>query len=635
MLLSMARRLLDLCLIRNFLTPSALSNVYPFVVWNSIQRKKAVPVEALLNPPTGFLDSDARPWSRMLARMRIYPSDDQGLSHGPSPSMWIFVGLFAISVVSLFAHTAADFFLDFVTVGVESENTYFLSSSPGGLPSMALLGDTSTNVFTFPSTTGNQMLQAADDIAQGVSRFSFFPPGLIDPPAEESILLNGVVKFQDSKFALFEDPNRTFPSISEELLVQCQSAEETAMSTEMMEALAREMKEEAINSSEVPPGTNVFEHVNVGYVGPNDSTYIEDSNEFHYIPVCNYDKAIHPKTMIEQGPDDDNHLPWKVEDWAGFSLGPDSGKGDYVAFGVRVQRTESFRRFFYLSPDETLLTLNRDSWQQGRSLEDGLTIMIGLMDNDSDGLAHPQGATIQMEFSVLSGPHEEIHADFALYVISSWSHKCPTKDYGTVTGQASGAILVQSFPNSGDSNVSGCLVDAKLLCTKALPQDRGQMGSFAMPGCLIGSLQVMHLSHLQVDRSMLAAYAGIATRNGAMNGLGENLIHHTTAVNSVAAAYILTRQVVPGTVKVEGVRAAIGPFFVLFLFLPLICLVPLLCFITLDESARKNMPRSAWDVLVLGARDAYMEENNSPEERPSNVCFGWTPNDDIGLFRQE
>lgn len=157
------------------------------------------------------------------------------------------------------------------------------------------------------------------------------------------------------------------------------------------------------------------------------------------------------------------------------------------------------------------------------------------------------------------------------------------------------------------SIISGCIIDAFMGCSDFFPDDTGKVGAHPIPHCVIMSVSVIYVSHLQVDRSMLAAYAGIATRNKGLNVFGEQLVTHPVAMNSVAAAFVMTRKVVPGTVEVEGVRASIDPWFVVLLLLPLIFLGPLFLFNSQDPEA-KQVPRTVWDLLLFGRAEHYVRK---------------------------
>jgi hypothetical protein len=119
-----------------------------------------------------------------------------------------------------------------------------------------------------------------------------------------------------------------------------------------------------------------------------------------------------------------------------------------------------------------------------------------------------------------------------------------------------------------------------------------------------------------------AAYAGIATRNGGLNDLFENSLPRV-AVNSLAAAYVLTRQTVSGTVATTEVRASIGPGYIVFMILPLVFILPLLGFVT---RVAPPVPRFIWDVLVLAKGDDRIPLRGGSDgtypPRPDKLAFG-------------
>jgi hypothetical protein len=100
------------------------------------------------------------------------------------------------------------------------------------------------------------------------------------------------------------------------------------------------------------------------------------------------------------------------------------------------------------------------------------------------------------------------------------------------------------------------------------------------------------------------------------------------AVNSLAAAYVLTRETVSGTVANTGVRASIGPPYVAFMILPLLFILPLLGFVTRGVPP---VPRSVWDILVLARGDDNIPRHGDDSDyvssyppRPKKLAFGIT-----------
>jgi hypothetical protein len=123
-----------------------------------------------------------------------------------------------------------------------------------------------------------------------------------------------------------------------------------------------------------------------------------------------------------------------------------------------------------------------------------------------------------------------------------------------------------------------------------------------------------------------AAYAGIATRNRGLNDLLGASVPRI-AINSLAAAYVLTREPVSGTVPSTDVRASIGVLYIVFMILPLLFMLPLLGF-TVRGAAPGPVPRSVWDILVLARGDNNIpqrgDSNDSYPPRNERVAFGVT-----------
>lgn len=119
---------------------------------------------------------------------------------------------------------------------------------------------------------------------------------------------------------------------------------------------------------------------------------------------------------------------------------------------------------------------------------------------------------------------------------------------------------------------------------------------------------------IEVSPFMLAAYSGIATRNSGFNDPFEK-DNARIAINSLAAAYVITRELVRGTVAYEEVRAVVGLSYFCFMILPLLFILPLMCVIT--RGSPPPVPLSTWDSLVL-ARD---EETVIPHRDESDLTF--------------
>ena len=106
--------------------------------------------------------------------------------------------------------------------------------------------------------------------------------------------------------------------------------------------------------------------------------------------------------------------------------------------------------------------------------------------------------------------------------------------------------------------------------------------------------------------------------------VGNVFARHQVAINSLAAAYIVTRQIVPGTLAVEGVRASLSKEFWIFMALPLVCIVPFFFIVAKTATAtsnksQQNTPQivtSLWQVLlVLGRQETTVFPQSSREGR--------------------
>jgi len=191
---------------------------------------------------------------------------------------------------------------------------------------------------------------------------------------------------------------------------------------------------------------------------------------------------------------------------------------------------------------------------------------------------------------------------------------------------SAGNLSVSTFPAEGESDgASGCLVDATITCVDRFPQDDplGSNTTLEYSRCNLNkAYSVTLLSGIHVDPIMLAAYAGIATRNNGIN-TPEFLRNHPFAVNSIAAAYVLTREIVPGTVAVP--RASIGPGYICFLLLPL-GLAVLLLIAFLKPGSSPPVPRSVWDAIVLGRGEEKVPRRDGSDSAfpscPSAMKYG-------------
>lgn len=538
-----------------------LGVAYPYLVWAAVKRGgHGVALDGLLAPPTSLLEA--------IQRFR----------EGPWLGFWVLLVL----IIATASHTLADVFLDFVTVEVGVNDTYFLGTEPGTVPTYGLFEEEPViATINFPSLPVALLVSVADDVAQGLSRFSILPPGLVGLTKYES-LVNGAVKVLHSELTLLTlyEQNSTARSLSFNCGVECQSPNSQLVD----EALI-------VRRVSIANDTDWTESIIVGEEIP--------------FPVCDYDKYVSPKTS-KQGPD------LKILRWSQYRIGAVDASL-VSAFGFRNVPTQSVQQWIQFSANETKLAIDREDWRFGRRVRDGLTFVMGIqpsLDNSIDALAG--GVEFQVEYSVLSGPL--LFQDHYLYTISSWSHSCPIVD------EMGDLSIVDGLEQAEEDKASGCLVDTQLLCTGIYPPDLDASPTediTGTPQCLVVSLGVTLLAGIShVDPFMLAAYAGIATRNGAINVVDTGT-PHPVALNSIAAAYLMTREIIEGTVAVEGVRASIEVGFIVFLLLPLAAILPLIMLLFRKEEGHPPpVPRSLWDVLVLGR-----DEPEHVPPREAHVSF--------------
>jgi len=289
-----------------------------------------------------------------------------------------------------------------------------------------------------------------------------------------------------------------------------------------------------------------------------------------------------------------------------------------------------------------------DTWQVGRLVRTGLTFILGtnLGGNETHTFPVeklPDGAEVKVEYSVITGPAIHLDTEGAYYHLSSWSHSCPVVD-------TSGNLFAEVFPSgNGDvqldkdiSTASGCLIDAHLKCNDIFPQDDRyfrNMSAGEPPWCIFTSFSVTMLAGIDIDPLMLAAYAGIATRNEGLNNYNLLLKNHHIAINSIAAAFIMTREIVNGTIAVDGVRAIVGPGYVGCMVLPLVLLVPLFFFplvFCIKKEKMPPVPKSTWDLMVLsrGETEAVPQLDRADSAFPpysTNVKYGIAVDDGNGF----
>ena len=534
----------------------ALGAVYPYLVWESVKRGYPVGVDAMIAPPQSL-------WDAMMQ-----------FRHGGSRCL--LGGAAIILAVSALSHTAADFFLDFVSVEVATNDTVFVGCQPAGtLPTYQLLGDTRAETTAYPATPIARLVEEADSIARGLSRFSIFSPDLVIVNSDQTTI-SGEIQVHRSEF--MDSYNNSARPVPYDLQIQCQ------MSTQRV-------KEQMVVARVDQPGNAVS----------------EIQEQMRHIRECDYQTIVQYNTVeaeIESG-------SWSVIDWTWYTPGPGSVPG-IGPFGIRGDGG-LYQNWINFTLNETDLAMSRELWFLGRKVRSGITLILGADQDENETHSffayHKPAAEVRVVHSVLTGPAITAYLDDTRYTLTSWSRACPVLD-------SSGELVAATFPYSSDnvsihldsetSSASGCLIDVTLKCNAIFPQDDSSPIATPAenPWCELWGFAVTLVRDMdEVDPAMLAAYAGIATRNGGLNNYNSLTAKHPVAVNSIAAAYIMTRESTNGTVAVEGVRASIGPGYVWFMMLPMIFLLPLL-FVPVSSFLKKEkplpVPTSIWDALVLG-----------------------------------
>ena len=304
-----------------------LGVAYPYLVWAAVKRGgHGVALDGLLAPPTSLLEA--------IQRFR----------EGPWLGFWVLLVL----IIATASHTLADVFLDFVTVEVGVNDTYFLGTEPGTVPTYGVSSEEEPVIATinFPSLPVALLVSAADDVAQGLSRFSILPPGLVGLTKYES-LVNGAVKVLHSELTLLTlyEQNSTARSLSFNCGVECQSPNSQLVD----EALI-------VRRVSITNDTDWTESIIVGEEIP--------------FPVCDYDKYVSPKTS-KQGPD------LKILRWSQYRIGAVDASL-VSAFGFRNVPTQSVQQWIQFSANETKLAIDREDWRFGRRVRDGLTFVMGI-----------------------------------------------------------------------------------------------------------------------------------------------------------------------------------------------------------------------------------------------------------------
>ena len=669
------------------LTIYLVQRMYPQLVWNSIHQGHPVPVEGLLGPPS--LREILRWFPRRL-------NTDHPQLH-LLPSSTLLVLLPALLVITHLAHTLSDVFVQFVAVPVNDNHditrAFFLSGAPSGtVPTHALLGDTKPRTTTLPPVAQTRVVHQADAIAQGAHRrFSLVPSEKEFLVLTRDYLVGNLLEHlhadlqqQATNNHTALDPSmvarRRLPASPELLGVQCylpQQQQQDKTKDYWYQQWSTYLGSRANSLMyQWDIQYNALETVTMTQQDDADdgSSTIRTIEQFVSIPDCDFDGTpvtTNDSRIMNIDPNND-HLPlvdtadpnWSIASWDSYRFGPAFyNVHTWDPFGMRDLQ-DDLRWFLEFDSDETELSfLRSESWHTGRRTRNGIVLAMGLQSptetlvlGRADGdpyLLLPMGVEFAVDYSVLSGPVQSGGTQY--YVLSSWSRNCPRP----AEDESDGSLVVDTYPveessndNDNDDNISGCIVDVWIQANDVLPQDRMDTATRDDPAPRLVPIRmdVTLIRNLVVDPAMLATYAGIATRNKGMNYFSNNdddndddddeTLHVGVAMNSIAAAFLLTREVIPGSWGVEEVRAQVSPGYIVLMVLPLV-LVGILVLSTVDATAKANgdqpnpVPRTLWQVMLLAREQSPLimpllskaDEEDDREQKPEQNSATIQPHD--------
>jgi hypothetical protein len=376
---------------------------------------------------------------------------------------------------------------------------------------LSIYGDDSSQSHNFSVMDPTASLQVArlvnqaDTIAQGLSRWSFLPPPAgIDTHA----------------FAMLpgEKP-KAFPG---DLGVECHGSTDYK---------------------------NVHETVSAVLATVSNSTLGHHTNYSMALLDCDYEETTPYRTIS----DTPNKNGWSVVSRSSFDISFllyldnhtnlfDFAPYDWVVENLTLPVTvdnhdsvetkeDQFNFLFQFKENETALPVSRGQWtetdsegntlrvgvggiydwQYGRRARDGLSFRLGhvwWLNNNSDYLEepHPGAVEFQVEHSVLTGPGmtDSLTSEVE-YTLSSWSRSCPFLDDERKKISIIGA--------SNDWNVSGCVVDFAVWCTSRLPEDADFVAASLSPNvtleepdCYVNNFFVTLMAgNIEVDPYMLVS----------------------------------------------------------------------------------------------------------------------------------
>jgi hypothetical protein len=537
----------------------ALSFVYPYFVWRAVSRGEGVALDNIMAPPASLLEAISR------------------CTRGGSRRL-LSVGIFFL-VIATFAHPAADAFLEFKNVWVSSVDTYFLGLQTVDAPaSYWLIGDKAIITYNEQDFPFKKLLSEADDIVQGLSRFSILKssPHFEEFPVSSSGLTAYVSNLTEAQ------------SLEGKMGVQCRS-----------------------------PNYFPEEYVLIrgSSINPDD---VAELKEEMLVPDCDYEEDV-SKDQVKIDTMYDGVQNWRVIDRMSLVSRQE-------AFDIGFLIGDEYDEFLDLTADETMLPIIlRKDWKFGRKIRDNLTIILG---EDAGGVG------VQVKHSVLSSlatdpyqskapvGNDSYYYTSMFYRTSSWSQNCPV-----LSDQRTLSVKDYTHSLKEVGGPSGCLIDMSIGCHIFPEDDFLNMTDINLPEvylrrCYADSMHVTLLEGISVDPIMLAVYSGLYLRSSYPDAAAfiQNL-----PVNAVAAAYIMTREVVDGALKEYGVRPTINVGYLVLMILPFVLTLPLLALCL--SQAKPNVPNNVWKVMAFGRRELDLPaEGDCPPE--STLMFGIIRNQD-------
>jgi hypothetical protein len=415
----------------------------------------------------------------------------------------------------------------------------FLGSEPSGVQSYTLIGDRSSTVHVatvYPNHSINLLdpsspiqtgllIEQADLIAKGLSRFSFLPPWSVD--AGPFVML----------------PTETLKALPGQLGVECQPSPDDNRVVEVVLASLVANPTAAFQSVKIDSTIHFQAILNCDYGNATSYRTISTASKNNGWRVRSKFPFTHPIITFLEGTSNLRlHMPaGAVDGYPWFA----AVRNDDLADSTQ----DPFRPEFQFTDNETALPVSRGfqgwqdfdgegvyqkllrfeetsadrfdggvtyshksrvggeyDWQYGRRVRDGMTFRLGHMwwykeDNATINAPHPGSFEFQVEHSLLTGPGAtDSDSGKIEYTLSSWSQNCPFFD--------SDKKEISVIAAANDPNISGCVIDFSLWCTSRFPEDvdLDAVTTLEQPTCSIFDFDVTLLSgDIIVDPYMLVS----------------------------------------------------------------------------------------------------------------------------------